>query len=306
MNDGTNAADEVSGASIEDIVDALSIDDTTNKVTFGTHTFDTHDMSYAVPELATWLYLHLHVGNPHAFGLDALRPDPVFETEISLRLPDCKAWFPAQLLHRSEGVSHFDVDRVCVRSSSASAIADDAIELDCKRPNLSPGFSMFIHEANPLIPERMCRFYIHHDHSAVALDDWSVLVQRLVAAGHSFRSKMLSRRTSFPRHDAIVVYASEAPDELAALLAEPTLSSYSRPQRKSLFARWSSNGIATAEEPRDPRVMPGSQSFGQHRSLAIARAVQEKLLEGRDLIQSLIEHFEIANIALDDTSKNAL
>ena len=156
-----------------------------------------------------------------------------------------------------------------------------------------------------MILARTCRFYIHHDHPAEALDDWSHLVQRLVDAGHSFRSKMLSRRTSFPRHDAIVVYASEAPDELAALLAEPVPDSYSRSPLKSPLARWSHHGIARADEPKDPRVAPGSQSFGQHRSLVIARAVLETLLEGRDLLQSLAEHFETANIAVDDASRNA-
>jgi len=290
--------------SAREIVAALDIDIENRRVGYQGAEVTIGEGPTAAVELSTWLYLQLHVGNLDAFSLDALRPDPDFESAIMAAVPSFRIPTPAKLLGREETMTAYDVQRVRVGSQRGDADAsDDAIELRCSRPNLSPGFFMFIHELEPLVTERLQRFYIGHSDPDAALRDWADCLHRLCAQGLSFRTKMLSRRSSYPRHDSIVVYASENVDQVVDVLGAPTLLSDHRSFEKSDLTRWACPKVATGAEPVDMRFPPGSRSFGQHRTLTIARSIVAAF-EGEPVESVLELECSEANIDPADLSRN--
>ena len=223
-----------------------------------------------IADLAAWLYLRLHTGNPAAFGVSAIRPDHEFQSEIDRRLP------PTRLAVASVGVPAradgsnvlFDVDRVWVGVPAEEVAPGTSLVLRCARPNLSPGFFMFVHVMDLAPSEETTRSYVAHDQPLEALVDWVSCINALIAEGASFRTKILSRRSSFPRNDALVFYAADdAPEVARVISAEASERRFARRSKSALCRRLDGDagGVTTAAEPFDQRRRPGMTSFGEHR-----------------------------------------
>lgn len=264
-------------------------------------------------DLAVWLYVRLHVGNPAAIGLDALRPDPRLEAAIAAALPDIALPHPsdrpaAMAVVADSGVAAVcvDVDRVWVGAESAERVV-----LPCARPNLSPGFFMFVHEHRAVSPHELTRLYIGHDDADIALADWAECVQRLVAEDLTFRTKLLSRRSSFPRNDSIVVYVPGDGADVAALIGGDWPAAAQR-RPSSPLCRELGGSVGAADEPTDPTVRAGQQSFGEHRCGVLADVIIDVLGRADDdgadtraaLIAAFDERARRSGIDPDDISRS--
>lgn len=254
-------------------------------------------------DLSVWLYLHLHVGNPEALGLDALRPDQSFEDAIHDALPARRVPL-ARTAARAmfgDGAAGRDVDRVWVVEPADPTGTD--IQLPCARPNLSPGFFMFVHEADVDPTAALNRFYVAHDDPWSALEDWTSSVETLLDHGAPFRTKMLSRRRAYPRHDALVFYGRGDVDNFAGCLRQ------SRGRRDfaevsfSRLCRRLPGGVAVGAEPAGPALL-GQKSFGEHRCDALADAIIASLDRSSDLVEKFIECCSASNIDPTDVSRN--
>lgn len=256
-------------------------------------------------ELGVWLYLHLHVGNAAAFGLDALRPDEAFEHEIAAALPPVRlptsSSSPAGVSVTSDGLVRHDVDRVWVVDPSVPEA--DEILVPCARPSLSPGFFMFVHEpdVDPRAP--LTRLYVAHDDPDVALRDWTDCVRRLVDAGLSFRSKLLSRRRAFPRNDAMVVYARDSVEPVLDVVGDPIVERTYAMSTGSGLCRSLTATVDAGAEPAGP-LLRGQTSFGEHRCDALASAIVAVFDEGADLAERFADICRRSNIDPDDVSRN--
>ena len=74
---------------------------------------------------------------------------------------------------------------------------DNSIVVPCSRPNLTPGFFMFVHTNNGLHINKVTRHYIYADTPQYAIELWSKCVNELVEKNVSFSAKILSSSDSY-------------------------------------------------------------------------------------------------------------
>jgi len=145
-----------------------------------------------------------------------------------------------------------------------------------------PGFYMALGEADrpyrsPARPRAMTRFYWHLTAQAAA--PWiKEVTRRFNAAAVPFEAKVLSDPATYQRADAGVLYVDDAWRDAAFALLPPLHQAVSSRLRAAtpMFTRRLAPGLAMAEDPGD------GQSFGQHRCLLIAQALQQAYRDGLD------------------------
>lgn len=298
------------GPSADFIAASLDVDPEARSVRIDEATQAVAPGADGVGELALFLYTRLHAGNPGIFSADAILPDPEFEADIvdAIVDPGLPVGVRSAGGPEPEGFRILDVERVRVAVPSAQVRDDDgwlSVRMACSRPNLSPGFFMYVHEPDTdpqarALPGRATRFYVRHDDGHRALEDWAGCLERLTARGLSFRTKLLSRRSAYPRNDAIVFYAGRHCEEVREILAAAGRSDTSG----SPLCAFTGSGVWQAEDPRDPRAAYRGQSFGEHRCRLIAEAVVDMLDHGRPLVAALTSRCESANVDPGDLARN--
>lgn len=271
-----------------------------------------------VGELSTWLYALLHAGNPRVFARESLLVDHDFQREIVARLED--PWLtvpvttPTTPVAVPEHLRTVELHRVRLLvpvGPSQGGPGDDtsasSVAVPCSRPNLTPGFHMFVHDLRAMAPGAVQhRVYVGYHSAADAVDDWAGCIAELVSRQVSFRSKILSRRGAYPRHDAAVFYVG---DELEAVLS--VLHGRGVPVRAgaatggSPLCASAGPGIGIAESPADPRAGGQERSFGEHRCRVLAEAVVAASSSGGSLVDELARACELAGVDADDVSRNA-
>lgn len=264
----------------------------------------------AVADVAVFLYTRLHAANQAIFSADAILPDPEFQAAIVDAIVDPGMPVSAQPAGISdpEDVRIVDVERVRVAVPESQLESDDgwlSVRMPCSRPNLSPGFFMYVHEPDPdpssrAVPGEATRYYVRHDDGDQALADWARCLERLTARRLAFRTKLLSRRSAYPRNDAIVFYAGRHSEEVREIV-----TAVGRPGAPgSPLCVDIGSGVSQAEDPRDPRPAYRGQSFGEHRCRLIAEAILDVLDRGQPLDEALTARCEVANVDPGDLARN--
>lgn len=156
----------------------------------------------------------------------------------------------------------------------SAAVGDTVtLPLSSVRPSLSPGFLLVNGSTGGPGQGEILRLYLHVPTAALAPGVWGATLTALEDAGVPYRAKVLSRRDSFPRRDAVVAYVGEpAWPVLPAVIEAATALGALAPETSSLAHRVAP-GAAVAWDPRDGRPGWDRMSFGQHRGAAIAEAV---------------------------------
>jgi hypothetical protein len=300
--------------SADAVATLLDLDPAGRTVRFGDGLHVVAQHEHAVQDLAVWLYMTMHAGNPGIFATGAILPDVEFEDEIHRSVPAATVAVP---LDRggapvpalgSGGRELVELHRIRLLVDPARlATARDgrrAVRLPSRRPQLSPGFFMFVQDPGSWAPHsRVNRMYVRHEDPFDALADWQVCLEHLMAAGVVFRSKILSRREAYPRNDALVFYTSEDTDRVQEILTDAR--SARRPGRAgSPLCIPLGSGVTTAEDPRDPRPGIGPQSFGEHRCRVLAEAVVDTLASGRPLREALRAACGPANVDPENVARN--
>jgi hypothetical protein len=300
--------------SVDAVATLLELDPLARTVRFGDGVHVVARTEHAVPDLAVWLYTTVHAGNPDIFSTGAILPDVEFEEAIHRAVPDATVAVPLDrggapvtgMPTRDRELVELHRIRLLVDPTRLTTAPDGgrAVSMPSRRPQLSPGFFMFVQDPGTWAPHvRVNRMYVRHEDPFEALADWQDCLERLIAAGVVFRSKILSRREAYPRNDALVFYTSEDTDRVQAILAE---GGARRPSGAgSPLCTPLGSGLTTAEDPRDPRPGIGPQSYGEHRCRVLAEAVLDTLTSGRPLPDSLRDACRPANVDPRNMARNA-
>lgn len=143
---------------------------------------------------------------------------------------------------------------------------------------LSLGFMFYTSSAGAGHTSRLLRLYRHLGDPDEAVDVWSSFIGWVEDRRLPLRVKIVSRRSGFPRNDAMVVYLPSETLHAVGDIADHLRSD--RPNAPaSLFCHQITNGVSVAWEPVDTAAPRGGTSFGEHRSNTIARAVVAEAAE---------------------------
>jgi hypothetical protein len=256
-------------------------------------------------DLTAWLYAALHAGNPNVFAPASILPDVEFEEQIRASVTDAGILVPVDRVRPGERGGHLaELHRVRLLLTEAELEPGTGLaRISALRPNLSPGFFMYLgnHHLAPRV--ELTRYYLGADSGERALAVWSESIARLTEAGVSFRSKILSRRPAYPRNDAIVYYVPDVETRFEQVMAE-VLAGQGGGFSRSPLCVPHPTGLSMAHEPRDPRPGRQQRSFGEHRCGAIAEAVIEAAQGSMPLTECLVNAFESSNIDPRDVARN--
>lgn len=289
------------------IADMFLIDNAERTVTYlpdGSRTVVGEDP--AAPSLLTlWLYTIVHVGN-RSHSSRSVRAQE--EADPSLLASASHNRVPVPL----DPVGDDEVHGVRLALSDHDRVPgeDRQVLIPCTRPRLTPGFVMHVHDVigdRGNGPGDGIRVYIGVRDLATASQVWTRLTTALDAINLSYRCKVLSSPSAYPRSDSVVCYLlGQRRDEGLSIIHEVVaeLSSDSLVEQSPL-CRVLSPGLATADNVLDPRLTT-EVSFGQHRCSLIATAVMRVLNDGEDLESALTDLFLEANVDPDDVSRNAV
>ena len=291
------------------ITDIVRLDADARLLSAGGHERTAPDSPAALAELTAWLYAVLHAGNPAVFAPASLLADPEFEERVRAAVPDPGLLVPVQrVAEDGRGGAFAELHRVRLALTADQLVREDGTDLarvSCLRPNLTPGFFMYLHEtgAGAAPAGAVTRYYLGGTDPDAALALWARSVERLVAAGLNFRTKILSRRAAYPRNDATVYYVhgdtAAFEGVMAGLLAEEGAAGPASP-----LCAPHPCGLHTAHEPVDPRPGHQQRSYGEHRCAAIAEAVVRAVRGEADFPRALADAFADANIDPDDVARN--
>lgn len=283
--------------SYRDIASRIDIYEDLDEVRIGSERYS-QCMEQPVGCLAQWLYCDLHIGHPTFFD--------DFDINSGSLLDHIEHLIPASsVLQRAVPVPGTDlamINGVAVRTE----VANGTTSMPCLRPQLSPGFCMFIHtdEQREHGKFPLWRYYLSESSADSALADWQAIVAGLVNSGLSFSTKVLSNIRSYPRNDAIVVYCAED-----SSLVEEWLIHFveTRPhlfdsQIHSLLCQQLVGCLSKGEEPITD--FGEQQSFGENRCSAIAYAIQDHLATGLAFSTLLKQRFIDGHINPENISQN--
>ncbi|GAA0132818.1 T3SS effector HopA1 family protein [Bacillus velezensis] len=251
-------------------------------------------------QLVQWLYCTLHTGNLslmdnieryHSSNLDDMISNSVKDPTLLVPAKDVKI----------KDVSLVEVDGVRINSKLNS---EGTVCLPCFRPNLTPGFFMFVHTKSGRHGQSVKRHYIAADHPNYAISVWSKSITKLVKEKLSFSGKILSNTSSYPRNDAIVFYSSEDSDKVEKILTDIVVEHPNKEMPGSLLYKKIAYNLYTAEEPIVKNGV--QQSFGENRCSAIADAIQDHFVTNVDFKLLLKQRLKAYHIDPEDLSKNIL
>lgn len=244
-------------------------------------------------ELSQWLYCVLHAGNSHL--LDDNNGQDLTE-KINNCIDDSTLKVPAAYeIVRGEKYAVTNGVRVY------APIVNGEIELPSKRPNLTPGFFMFV-SMNEL---GKYRHYVGAANPEEAINFWAEGIKRLQGKGYKFSAKVLSNTGSYPRNDAIVFYSNSDKvnvEKELILLAEELVIDSSK-LTGSPFMDALVNSLGYGEQPLDSNGI--HESLGEQRTKLLALAIRDVFTTGLDLKVLITQRFKKANINLDNVALNA-
>ncbi|MEC1601794.1 T3SS effector HopA1 family protein [Bacillus halotolerans] len=251
-------------------------------------------------QLVQWLYCTLHTGNLSLMDNIGRYNGTNLDNKISESVKDPTLLVPAKDVKIKDS-SLVEVDGVRISSKLNS---EGTISLPCFRPNLTPGFFMFVHTNSGQHGQSVQRHYIAADNPDYAISVWSKSISRLVKEKLSFSGKVLSNTSSYPRNDAIVFYSSEDSDKVEKILTDIVVEHPNKEMPGSLLYKKITYNLYTAEEPIIKRGV--RQSFGENRCSAIADAIQDHFITNVDFKLLLKQRLKAYNINPEDLSKNIL
>jgi hypothetical protein len=304
---------------VRDALATVDIDVPENRVVIGERTVTARIAAALRPELTTALYDLWHAGvapGPAGRGPGPQR-DFVFEAKLVAPVPHGTSL--TEVTIRSKPVAHptgdhvvVEIGRVQVRLPAAILTGSDTeigaqvrVPLAAVRPCLSPGFLLVSGSlGGPADTGPLLRLYVHILDASFAPEVWAAILRVLEDRGATYRAKVLSKPSSFPRRDAVVVYLpTQAQQYLPAIVSElagaPGLG-----DSTSLLAHRLAPGLAAAWEPRDKRQGWDGMSFGQHRAAAIADGMVRHMSRGVPLDEAVAQALRDAAVDPADPARN--
>ncbi|MGZ9550237.1 T3SS effector HopA1 family protein [Staphylococcus epidermidis] len=251
-------------------------------------------------ELIQWLYSNLHTGH---IMFDEERHNSIKNLNdlneqiiTSVEDPGVSIKSQNQMVNGNNYALIHGV-RVTEKSDEYNSVV-----LPCFRPNLTPGFFMFVHTENGIHSSPIKRHYIYADTPSYAIHLWSQCVKELVDKNINFSAKVLSSSNSYPRNDALVFYSSKDYLKVEEILNKNVQKNPRKSDFNSILAKKISENLYTAEEPYMTNEI--KQSFGEHRCNAIADAIQDHFITSVNFKLLLKQRLISYSINPEDLSEN--
>lgn len=252
------------------------------------HRFEGADTKHLTASLANTLYLALHTGRPpRAAKRNPAVSDPRMVEALRERVPHDTS------VMEVPGTGDGDGDEVVVRLAGVRvrvprARVEEApdgsrIRVPSVLPRRSPGFLM-VHGSlgHSLDGGDLLRLYLSVPDHRDAPGVWGRTLALLEEAGARYQAKALSARSSYPRHDAIVVYLGGSAWPAVPALVEGLRGTPGLGRGGSLYTAPLAPGVAWAWEPDGEQLRDRTLSFGQHRSRLVAEGLLRAVREGTD------------------------
>ncbi|MFI8569077.1 T3SS effector HopA1 family protein [Rhodococcus sp. NPDC078407] len=276
----------------------------------GGHDLTAETSQGLVSRISTHLYTEWHAGivrKDSTPSMPGLTRDLQFEERLTQVTPHTNREVEVRVLEtvdRGEGrrngivFLHNGIRLYADREFELSASGDRArVRVPSLAPNLTPGFLFYTSRNGTGHANRPLRLYVHLTNGDAAVDAWQRCLTWAEDRGLPFRAKVLSRADSFPRRDALVLYAPTQMWNRLGDLARHLRAPASFASTSSVFATRIEHGVSAAWEPMDARRSAGQTSFGEHRSQAVARSlVANRHLTGEALSSRLAADLMAANI----------
>ncbi|QWF82523.1 T3SS effector HopA1 family protein [Amycolatopsis sp. CA-230715] len=223
-------------------------------------------------KLASAVYEHFHQGAAETSAMPRYR-DPGIEGPLIEAVPHATTPTPVRPISREGADAVVTVGGVRVRLSAEDLREGGTVAaLPSVRPNLSPGFLLVDGSAGA--PRgRIVRLYVRLADPVEGRTVWARVLERLESAGLPYRAKTLTVAESYPRNDALVVYADAEDERTAAESVCDAASVVAPGSGGSPFAAPIAPGVSVASEPDDPRQGRPRQSFGEHRAEAVVEGI---------------------------------
>ncbi|MBI5974391.1 T3SS effector HopA1 family protein [Staphylococcus canis] len=248
-------------------------------------------------ELIQWLYSNLHIGNEKKNDFKKVNN---LDGDIYKRINDPGLKVDATLKNIN-GNDYVEVHGILLKENINK---DGTVTLPCFRPNLTPGFFMFVHTKNGMHKGAVTRHYVYSDSSDYAVELWVDCLQELIDKNIDFSAKILSSEESYPRNDALVFYSSGDSDVVEEILKKKVQNNFKTPDNPSLLAETVTKNLSKADEPI--KINGIQQSFGEHRCNAIADAIQDHFVTSVDFELLLKQRLKAYKIDLNNLSKNTV
>lgn len=175
------------------------------------------------------------------------------------------------------------------------------------RPAVSPGFFL-LDRGLDLVKGSTdtFRIYVHMRDFESARKLWPRLTEGLDKTGCRYQAKVLSKPSSYPRRDAIVIYSRwPGGTDCVPAVVDAVRESEGIGSDVSEFALEVAPGVGLGWEPTDSRAEMKGLSLGQHRSTVISRALVEASTIGADPLEHLRKAMRDGNICPDSLYRNA-
>ncbi|NJH97158.1 T3SS effector HopA1 family protein [Staphylococcus agnetis] len=250
-------------------------------------------------KLIQWLYSVLHTGNTDTQKSESLKSLNDLDSKIISKIKDPQINISCH--HQSiENTIYPVVDGIRINEQIDET--ESKIKLPCFRPNLTPGFFMYINSESNMKSTKIYRHYIYCENPDYAIDLWAKCVGKLTDRNIEFSAKVLSASKNYPRNDALVFYSGKDKEHIENVLINEVKKEPIKLVKESMFSKKLYENLFVAEEPVHSNGL--KQSFGEHRSSAIADAIQDYFITGVDFKLLLKQRLLSYNININDLSKN--
>ncbi|MFQ3844747.1 T3SS effector HopA1 family protein [Staphylococcus pseudoxylosus] len=250
-------------------------------------------------QLIQWLYSNLHTGHT---GTDSNHKVHQFN-DLDKKITDAVKDPGITLKTQKESVNGKEYPLIHGIRVIGETNEYESIRLPCFRPNLTPGFFMFVYTENGVHLSPVKRHYIYADTPLYGIDLWAKCVNELVKKEISFSAKVLSSSDNYPRNDALVFYSSKDYLQVEQVLIKEVTENPKGIKVGSVLAKKVTDNLYTAEEP----IMTNGiqQSFGEHRCNAIADAIQDHFVTSVNFKLLLKQRFVSYKINPENLSENS-
>lgn len=287
------------------LLDDLVVEVDTNQVVYKKKHVFKDCMIKSRAELVKWLYQVIHTGNENSISVESFNPATDLTAIISRQVADPGIKIPLEFLKiEKKDIVEFNGVRIKI---SNEELHSGFLKLSSHRPNLTPGFYMFVdtiygHNNNTGI----IRYYIAARDHNYAISCWSKGIKKLRSETIPFSAKVLSNASSYPRNDAVVFYCDKKYSEsVSTILSEIVVKEVEEsPMPGSILCKKIINNLSMSEQPF---LMDNKeQSFGEHRCNCIADAIRDVFATGLSLEPLLLNRMDQYGIDVKDFAKNKM
>lgn len=276
----------------------ITINNDTGEINFNGHLYK-NCLENPINKLSQWLYCNIHACNNSLLENKELGRD--IKKECSNLVKDNGVIINPQIEYFL-GEKYYCINGIRIGKLQDQDNNDNiTIKVPSKRPNLTPGFFMYIHSKE----FSKYRYYIGSSSYQYAMKIWSYGVKKLVSLDVQFSAKILSNTGSYPRNDSIVFYSNTDHLIVERVLTDiinkfKHLDNYNFVQ--SPYTERITGTLTKAEQPSNKNDF--NKSLGEHRSELTALAIKDAITTGMDFLTLLNQRFYNANVDLDNISKN--